>query len=83
MIIGETLPIDIMKNNFRIDADNPLKQELFSLEEIIAIKEKYNIQKVIITHIEEYWGLSHTDLDELSKSYDNVVFAFDGMTIDI
>lgn len=83
MIIGETMPTDIAKNNVHIADGSGLKEELFAMADIVAIKAKYKIPKVIITHLEEIWGLSHTDYQELSKQFDNITFAFDGMTIDI
>jgi len=83
MIIGNTLPVDIVKNNFHIKDDNPLKEELFTMDEVVGIKNKYNIPRVIVTHLEEDWGLSYTGYEELSKQFDNITFAFDGMSIDM
>jgi len=81
MIIGNTLPVDTIKDGFYVTDDNPLKEELFVMSEIVAIKDKYNIQEVIMTHLEEDWGLSYTDYEELAKQYNNISFAYDGMII--
>ena len=61
--------------------DNPLRQELFVMEEIIVLKEKYHISQVIMTHIEEDYGKSYDDYLELEKQYSEIHFAFDGMEI--
>ena len=44
-------------------------------------KEKYNIQRVIITHLEEDWGKSYDDYLDIQKQYSGIEFAFDGMEI--
>lgn len=57
------------------------------MSEIIELKKKYNIHKVIITHIEEDWGKSYDDYLELQSHYnesefaDNILFAYDGMEV--
>ena len=61
--------------------DNPFRESLFVMEEIIGLKEKYNIPQVIMTHIEEDWGKSFDDYLELEKQYDGIRFAYDGMDI--
>lgn len=53
------------------------------MDEIIALKEKYHIKKVIITHIEEDWGKSYDDYLELQKEYDGIYFAYDGMEVSL
>jgi len=83
MIIGSTIPVDTIKNDFLVEQNNPLWTEFFSMGEIMELKSKYNIDKVIITHLEEEWGLSYTDYEELAKEYDNVTFAYDGMDVEI
>ncbi len=61
--------------------DAPFKDELFTLDEIIRIKNYYRIKKVIITHIDEMWGKSYGYYKELEKKLDNILFAYDGMEI--
>jgi len=72
-----------LKNNKRIHHQHPLREELYSMEDIINLKEQYNIKNVIITHIEEYYGKSFSDYQELEKKYKNIKFAYDGMKIEI
>jgi len=81
LIIGNTVIGDILKNGFVLEQSNPLKDELFVMDEIVALKEKYHIKKVIITHIEEDWGKSYNDYIELQNSYEGIYFAYDGMEV--
>jgi phosphoribosyl 1,2-cyclic phosphate phosphodiesterase len=73
----------VLKDGFKLKEDNPLNEELFSIKEIESLKNKYSIGKVVITHIEEDWGKSYDDYIQLQKKYDNIIFAFDGLVIDI
>lgn len=81
LIIGNTIVGNVLKDGFVLSEDNPLRQELFVMEEIIAIKEQYHIDRVIITHLEEDWGKSYDDYKELEKQYSNITFAYDGMEV--
>lgn len=83
LIIGNTIVGDVLKEGFLLEPDNPLRRELFVLEEIVAIKEQYHIGKVIITHIEEDWGKSYDDYKELEKQCSGITFAYDGMKISL
>lgn len=81
LIIGNTIVGDTLKDNFILEKNNPLREELFVMEEIFEIKEKYGISKVIITHLEEDWGKSFDDYREIEKGYNDLAFAYDGMEI--
>lgn len=83
LIIGNTVVGDILKGGFVLKEDNPLREELFSLDEIQKIKREYHIKNVIITHLEEDWGKSYDDYLELENKYSGIKFAYDGMEIDI
>lgn len=63
--------------------DNPLIDELFTLGDIEELKNKYNIKRVIITHLEEDLGKSYDDYVELEKELDGIKFAYDVMKIEI
>lgn len=57
---------------------------LYSLKEIINIGKKIKTKKIVITHIEEQWGLSYNDYKNIEKEYDGYVeFAYDSMKITI
>ncbi|MDU1540030.1 MAG: MBL fold metallo-hydrolase [Paeniclostridium sordellii] len=83
LIIGNTVVGDILKDGFVLKENNPLRKELFSLDEIQNIKREYNIKNVIITHLEEDWGKSYDDYLELENQYSGIQFAYDGMEIDV
>ncbi|GAA0713109.1 metallo-hydrolase/oxidoreductase [Paraclostridium ghonii] len=83
LIIGNTVVGDKLKDGFVLNEDNPLRKELFTLSEIQGLKNKYNINQVIITHLEEDWGKSYDDYIELEKYYKDIRFAYDGMEIEI
>lgn len=83
LIIGNTIVGDILKDNFVLESNNPLRDELFVMDEIVALKNKYHIKRVIITHLEEDWGKSYDDYTELQKLYDGIEFAYDGLEINL
>lgn len=81
LIIGNTIVGDVLKDGFILDEDNPLRKELFTLDEVDAIRRQYGIQEVIITHLEEDWGKSYDDYKELEKGLDSIHFAYDGLKV--
>ena len=83
LIIGNTIVGDILKNGFVLKEDNPLRKELFTLDEIDAIRNQYGIKEVIITHLEEDWGKSYDDYRELEKKLNFIQFAYDGLKIQL
>lgn len=83
MIIGDTVIGETLKDGFILKKDNLLREELFTMEEIEELKQKYNIKKVIMTHLGEDWGKSYDDYLGLEKQYENIKFAYYGMKIEI
>ena len=81
MIIGNTIIGDELKDGFILKQDNSLKKELFVMEDIVALKDKYNIREVIMIHLEEDWGKSYDDYLKMEKNYTGIKFAYDGMEI--
>ncbi len=63
--------------------DNPLRRELFTLDEIDTIRRLYGIKEVIITHLEEDWGKSYDDYKELERNLNSIRFAYDGLKIQL
>lgn len=53
------------------------------MSEVIYLKTKFNINRVIVIHLEEDWGKSYDDYTKLEVQYDNVQFAYDGMVISV
>lgn len=83
LIIGNTIVGNVLKDGFVLEQDNPLREDLFVMEEIEALKAKYGIKQVIITHLEEDWGKSYDDYVELEKEYEGIRFAYDGMEVEL
>ncbi len=81
LIIGNTIVGDILKDGFVLEKDNPLRDELFVLDEIVELKNKYHIKRVIVTHLEEDWGKSYDDYMNLHNQLDGIEFAYDGLEI--
>lgn len=69
--------------------DNPNREqykfdnELFSIEEVIELKKKYNIKRIICTHIDCNWGNTYEILKEYENQLDGIEFAYDGMIIEL
>lgn len=80
LIIGLVSDDGILKDGSKLD-DAPFRDDMFTLDEIMEIKRAYRIKRIIITHIDEYWGKSYAHYRELEKTLDNVSFAYDGMEI--
>ena len=72
---------DGILNDGTLLKDAPFRDEIFTLKEIIAMKEHYRIKRVIVTHIDEMWGKSYGYYEELEKKLDGISFAYDGMEI--
>lgn len=81
LVIGNTFIGDVLKNGRVISDEHPLRKELHSFEDILRIKEKLNINHVVITHIEEDWGKTYDDYIALERKHQDIQFAFDGLKI--
>lgn len=81
LIIGNTVVGDVLKDGFVLQEENPIRKELFVLDEVMELKDKYAVKEVIITHLEEDWGKTFDDYKELEKQYKNLRFAYDGMEV--
>jgi len=83
LVIGNTAIGVVLKNGKVMAPDHPLRKELHSVEDVLEIKERFGINRVVITHIEETWGKSYDDYLALEKQYTNLQFAFDGLVINL
>lgn len=81
LIIGDTVTGEVLKGGYHLPKDSKLREEQFSIEEVQQLKNKYNIQRAIITHLEEDWGKSYDDYLEIQKQYTGIEFAYDGMEV--
>jgi hypothetical protein len=80
LIISLVSDNGILNNGTKL-ADAPFKDEIFTLDEIIELRNYYRIKKIIVTHIDEMWGKSYGYYRELEKELDQISFAYDGMEI--
>lgn len=80
LIIGLVSDNGILKDGSNLD-DAPFKDDMFTLDEMREIGRTYRIKRIIITHIDEYWGKSYAYYREFEKTLDNISFAYDGMEI--
>ena len=80
LIIGLVSDDGILKDGSKLD-DAPFRGDMFSMDEIMEIKRTYRIKRIIITHIDEYWGKSYAYYQKIEKNLDNICFAYDGMEI--
>ena len=83
MVIGNTIVGEVLKGGYIFKEGNSMSAELFSMKEIVDLKDKYNIKKVIITHLEEDWGKSYDDYLKLQDEYSEITFAYDGMIFEV
>lgn len=83
LVIGNTIVGDELKDGFHLEENNPLRKELFKMDEIVGLKKRYHINRVVITHLEEIWGKNYDDYLDLQKQYQGIEFAYDGMKISL
>ncbi|MDD7793572.1 MBL fold metallo-hydrolase [Clostridium sp. 'White wine YQ'] len=83
MIIGNTIVGDELKDGYILNNESNIFSELFRMNEIEDLKKQYKIKKVIITHLEEDWGKSYDDYLNLQEQYDGILFAYDGMKVEV
>jgi len=85
LILGEVFPEGPLKEGITIPKDNPLRKELFSMEEVLELVKSLGAKKTVFTHIEEEWDRSYDDYKTIEKEYgkNNIHFAYDGMKITV
>jgi phosphoribosyl 1,2-cyclic phosphate phosphodiesterase len=81
LVLGNTFVADTLKGGEVIGPDHPLRRELFSLEQAMALREQYGIGRLVLTHLEEDWGRTYDDYRAMEQTLSSVAFAWDGMTI--
>ena len=81
LIIGDTAFGGVGKNGRKIAEDYHAHMQLHSFEQVLELKERLKIGRLIVTHLEEEYGKTYDDFRELEKQYEGVRFAFDGMEI--
>ncbi|MGB5156198.1 MBL fold metallo-hydrolase [Desulfobacterium sp. N47] len=72
-----------LKHDFKYPDDHISRTTLYTFEETLGLAKRIYANKVLFTHIEEYWNRSYDDYKKLEKQFDNVRFAYDGLQISI
>jgi phosphoribosyl 1,2-cyclic phosphate phosphodiesterase len=68
----------------RIHPDHPVLRFEATFEETLAVVERLEAKRVVLTHIEEMDALSYDDLLRLERKLDHrVTFAYDTMLVDV
>jgi phosphoribosyl 1,2-cyclic phosphate phosphodiesterase len=70
-----------LRHGFRYPEDHVSRTTLYTFEETLALAERIRAEKVLFTHLEEYWNRSHDDYLALQENFKNVQFAYDGMRV--
>jgi phosphoribosyl 1,2-cyclic phosphate phosphodiesterase len=72
-----------LKHEFVYPEDHISRKTLYTFEETMALARRIGSRKVLFVHLEEYWNRSYTDYLEIEKNHHGVVFAYDGMHIEV
>ncbi len=56
---------------------------IFSLEEVLELKERYRIKQVVITSIDERFGKSYGEYLRMEQKLKGVRYAYDGMSLKV
>ena len=80
LIVGLVSDDGILKDGTALE-NAPFRDDMFTIDEIMELKNKYRIKRIIVTHIDEYWGKSYAYYQKIEKSLDGISFAYDGMEI--
>jgi phosphoribosyl 1,2-cyclic phosphate phosphodiesterase len=68
----------------RIHPEHPVLSFEATFQETLAIVERLDARRVVLTHIEEMDGLSYDDLMRLERTLDNrITFAYDTMLVEV
>lgn len=75
---------DPLTGERRIHPDHPVLRYEATFEHTLAIIDRLEAGRVVLTHIEEIDGLTYDDLLQLERTLGgNVTFAWDGLVVDV
>ncbi len=72
-----------LRHGFVYPEDHISRKTLYTFEQTVALSRRIQAKQVVFVHLEEYWHRSFTDYRALEAGFDNMVFAWDGMTFTI
>jgi phosphoribosyl 1,2-cyclic phosphate phosphodiesterase len=76
--------LDPFTGERRIAADHPVLRIEATFDETLAIVDRLDAQRVVLSHVEEIDGLSHDDLGRLAAEVGRgIEFAYDGMVVEL
>lgn len=80
LIIGLVSDDGILKDGSRLK-DAPFRDDMFTMDELMEIQRAYRIKRIVVTHIDEYWGKSYAHYRKIERDLEHISFAYDGMEI--
>ena len=72
-----------LKHDFVYPEDHISRTTLYTFEESMALAKEIRAERVVFTHLEEYWNRSHDDYLAIQERYRNIRFAYDGMSVTV
>lgn len=72
-----------LKHDFKYPDDHISRTTLYTFEQTLNLAKKINAQKIVFTHLEEYWNRSYDDYKKIEGQFDNIRFAYDGLQIKV
>jgi phosphoribosyl 1,2-cyclic phosphate phosphodiesterase len=70
-----------LKHGFKYPEDHISRTTLYTFEETLELGKRIQASQLLFIHLEEYWNRSYDDYKAIEAGYNNVRFAFDGMTV--
>ena len=72
-----------LRHGYVYPEDHISRTTLYTFEQTVALSRRIQAKQVVFIHLEEYWHRSFTDYRALEADFDNMAFAWDGMTLTI
>jgi phosphoribosyl 1,2-cyclic phosphate phosphodiesterase len=72
-----------LKHNFEYPADHISRKTLYTFEQTMNLAERLNAKKTVFVHLEEYWNRNYDDYRALELENKDILFAYDGLELDI
>ena len=72
-----------LRHGFVYPDDHISRTTLYTFDQTVALSRRIQAKQVVFIHLEEYWHRSFTDYRALEADFENIVFAWDGMTLTI
>jgi len=70
-----------LKHDLVYPEDHISRTTLYTFEQTMALAKRIKAARILFVHLEEYWNRGHDDYVALQAKFDNIRFAYDGMSI--